>query len=165
MATAFHRLPYVGRRLQTALLAVPVVMPHRPPPAVLWSVLADGSAGEGPLPLWLLTPALLSALRRSADRIDRRIAAGGISADDAGAILRRYGHVMRLANDAAAAGWWYCQGGGPAVADETGRPWDFDEVGELARAAEAAAAHNAAAERGVAAGGPPAGPGHGVRGR
>jgi hypothetical protein len=146
-STTFHALPYVSKKLHAALLTVPVADPPDPasgfPPLVLWSLLAGQ---EEPLPVWLLTPALLAVIRDRADQIDARILAGRISADRAAEIVARYDRVMTYARDAAAAGWWYC---GPAAAKDTPppeeppRPWDFDEVVSGLAAAELAEAHNA----------------------
>jgi hypothetical protein len=146
-SVTFYCLPYVSKKLRTALLPVPVADPPDPangfPPAALWSRL-EGE--EEPVPVWLLTPALLTTIRNDGDRIDARILAGKIPADKAGEIVARYEQVMRYARDAAAADWWYC---GSARDDpppeEPPRPFDFDEVAGMASAAELADAHNAVA--------------------
>jgi hypothetical protein len=149
MATdvTFHRLPYVSKKLRAALLPVPVADPPDPanglPPAVLWSRL-EGE--DEPVPVWLLTPALLTTIRCSGDRIDARILAGKIPADKAGQIVARYEQLMRYARDAAAAGWWYCgdqKDSPPPEEPPRAEAWDFDEVAAMLDAAERADAHNA----------------------
>jgi hypothetical protein len=142
----FYRLPYVSKKLRAALLLVPVADPPDPvngrPPAALWSRL-EGE--DDPVPVWLLTPALLATIRADGDRIDARLLAGKIPADEAGEIVARYEQLMRFARDAAAADWWYCgdQKDSP-LPEEPPRAeaFDFDEVAGMAAAADLAAAHN-----------------------
>jgi hypothetical protein len=143
----FHRLPYVSRQLHAALLTVPVADPPDPasgfPPAVLWSRL-EGE--EEPVAVWLLTPALLAAVRRDADRRDAQALAGKIPADEAEVIAARYDRVMRYARDAAAAGWWYCGAAKdmpPPKKPPRPNPWDFEDAAGKLAAAERLAAHNA----------------------
>lgn len=159
---AFHRLPYVSRKLHAALLTVPVADPpavdRGQPPVAVWSVLAGE---ESATQLWLLTPAIMAVILRSASQMDGRILAGKISADMAGEVLARYQRIMRHAEDAAAAGWWWYQradDAGTAGGAVTAYPeppsaegaLDFDDVCGLLRAAEIAEAHNAAVrERGM----------------
>jgi hypothetical protein len=147
MSVTFHCLPYVSKKLQTALLPVSVTDPPDPasgfPPLVLWSRL-EGM--DHPVAVWLLTPALLARIRGDGDRIDARILASKIPADEAEVIVARYDQLMRYARDAAAADWWYC---GAAKDDpppeEPPRPWDFDEVAGAIAATGRAEVHNAEA--------------------